>query len=270
MKIYTEEQLPQGSKEWLEVRKQCGTASEAAAILEVSPWIPKTPLQLWQLKHGEIHITLNEAMKIGTATEDEAKESYEKFSGKKYEPVCITDEIEGLPLMASLDGMEVGKGNSILEIKVPMSGSCSPLWASMELEEDLPIHYVLQMQQQMLLSQQSQCNFWVYDRKNKVGLHRIVKEDKQVQQQIIEGWAKYFKGKPEAGSKDVIVRDDEEWCKLAMLWKMAKADVDEGTKKQKLLRQQMIDLCEGRSYKGNQVQVTKNNNTGAWSIRKVK
>jgi len=270
MKIYSEEQLPQGSEEWLNVRRNHGTASEVAAILELSPWTPKTPLQLWQLKNGEIHIKLNEAMRIGTETEDEAKECFEKFSGKKYEPVCITDNIEGLPLMASLDGMERGKGNSIVEIKVPMNGSCSPLWANMELNEDLPIHYVLQMQQQMLLSRQSQCSFWVYDRKNKVGLHRIVNEDKQVQQQILEGWVKYFEGKPEAGDRDVIVRNDKEWIDLANAWKKAKSDADEATKRQKELRQKLIDLCDNRSYKGHQVQLTKNNQTGGWSIRKVK
>ena len=270
MKIYSEEQLPQGSEEWLKIRRLHGTASEAASVLQLSPWTPKTPLQLWQVKNGKLHIKMNEAMKIGSDTEDEARECFEKLSGKTYIPVCITDEIDGLPLMASLDGMERGKGNSILEIKVPLNGSCSPLWANMELNEDLPIHYVLQMQQQMLLSKQSQCNFWVYDRKNKVGLHRIVKQDKKVQQQIIDGWAKYFEGKPEAGDKDVIMRDDKEWCKLAMLWKMAKSDAEEATKKQKELRQQLIDLCDGKSYKGNQVQVTKNNQTGGWSIRKVK
>jgi len=270
MQIYTDEQLPQGSQEWLDVRANHGTASEAAAVLQVSPWTPKTPLQLWQLKNGEIKITENFAMRIGNETEDEARECFEEFSGKEYAPVCITDHIEELPLMASLDGMERGNGNSIVEIKVPLNGSCSPLWASMELDEELPIQYILQMQQQMLLSQQSHCNFWVYDRKNKVGLNRIVKKDNKVQQQIIDGWAEYFKGKPEAGDKDVIVRDDKEWVKLATLWKMAKNDADEATKKQKRLRQELIDLCKDKSYKGHQVQVTKNNNTGAWSIRKVK
>lgn len=270
MKIYSEEQLPQGSEEWLKIRRIHGTASEAASVLELSPWTPKTPLQLWKVKNGELKISENYAMRVGSETEDEARELFEKESGKTYVPVCITDEIQGLPLMASLDGMERGKGNSILEIKVPLNGSCSPLWASMECDEDLPIQYILQMQQQMLLSKQSQCNFWVYDRKNKRGLHRIVKQDKKVQQQIIEGWAKYFEGKPEAGDKDVIERDDQDWINLATLWKSAKADADAATKLQKELRQKLIDLCDGRSYKGNQVQVTKNNNTGAWSIRKVK
>jgi len=270
MKIYTDKQLPQGSKKWLEVRNQHGTASEVAAVLELSPWTPKTPLQLWKVKNGEIKIKLTDAMRIGSETEDEARKLFENITNTKYKPCCITDTINGLPLMASLDGMERGKGNSILEIKVPFSGSCSPLWANMELDEELPMHYVLQMQQQMLLSKQNQCSFWVYDRKNKVGLHRIVKQDKKIQQQILNGWAKYFKEKPIAGDKDVIVRDDKEWFDIAKAWKKAKDDVDKATIKQKQLRQQLIDLCDGKSYKGNQVQVNKNNNTGAWSIRRIK
>jgi len=267
MKIYTDEDLPQGSEEWLAVRKEHGTASEAAAVLEVSPWTPKTPLQLWKVKNGEITIAMNEAMRIGSATEDEARESFEKFIGSKYDPCCITDTIKGLSLMASLDGRS--KDKSIVEIKVPMNGSCAPLWETMELNEELPIQYVTQMQQQMLLSGQDECHFWVYDRKNKTGLHRIVEQDNNVQQQILDGWAKYFRGKPEAGDKDVIERSDEAWVKVTDLWKKAKEDGDAATKLQKKLRQKLIDLCD-RSYKGNQVQLTKNNNTGAWSIRKVK
>ena len=73
MKIYSEKELPQGSKEWLKIRKMHGTASEAASVLELSPWTPKTPLQLWQVKNGKLKIKLNEAMKIGNELEDEAR-----------------------------------------------------------------------------------------------------------------------------------------------------------------------------------------------------
>ena len=270
MKIYTEEQLPQGSQEWLDVRKKHGTASEAASVMSVSPWTPKTPLQLWQLKNGELKIEENFAMRIGNETEEEARQSFNKQTRLTYVPVCITDTIKGIPLMASLDGMSLGDQSSMVEIKVPLNGSCSPLWASMELNEELPIQYVLQMQQQMLVSKQPSCNFYVYDRKNKVGLNRIVYADTTIQSDIIEAWTKYFSGKPEAGDKDVTIRDDKEWAESAVLWRMAKSDEKQAKEKAAELRQKLIDLCKDRSYKGHQVQVTKNNDTGGWSIRKVK
>ena len=39
---YDDTLLPQGSDLWLETRRKYGTASEAAAAMGVSPWIPKT------------------------------------------------------------------------------------------------------------------------------------------------------------------------------------------------------------------------------------
>ena len=38
---YDDTLLPQGSDLWLETRRKYGTASEAAAAMGVSPWIPK-------------------------------------------------------------------------------------------------------------------------------------------------------------------------------------------------------------------------------------
>ena len=175
IKTMKDTDLPQGSEIWLETRRKYGTASEAASAMEVSPWIPKTRLQLWELKHGELEIKQNFAMQIGHDYEDEAKDWYQQLSGKIYEPVCIIDdETFGVPLMASLDGQEVFGGTSILEIKVPLNGGCSPLWATMECDEELPENYRIQMCQQMMLSGETQCEFVVYDwREKKVSTEPI-------------------------------------------------------------------------------------------------
>ncbi len=269
MKIYTEEQLPQGSKEWLEVRRQYGTASEAAAAMSVNPWVPKTPLQLWELKNGERVITSNFAMENGNKYEEEAKNAYQHHSGKLYEPCCITSIIDELPLMASLDGRQVG-GTSILEIKVPLNGSCSPLWDEMENNGDLPIQYQMQMQQQMMVSEEKVCEFWVYDWKHKKGLHREIKQDLTIQAEIKEAWRSYFKGKPEPGSKDVVKKTDPEWIACAKKWDAANAAVKKSQIEVKEYRAALIELCEGKSYEGAKVRCRKNNETGAWTVRNVK
>jgi len=269
MKTYKEEELAQGSEPWLALRKKYGTASEAAAAMGVNPWVPKTPLQLWELKNGEREIKSNFAMENGNRYEDEAREAYQSMTSKLYEPCCIVDTIDGLPLMASLDGKQIG-GGSILEIKVPLNGSCSPLWAEMENDEDLPIQYQIQMQQQMLVSQESKCEFWVYDWKNKRGLHRTIDCDTGMQQQIKDAWKEYFKGKPDAGDKGVVARSDKEWHKATTDWDSANKALKAAQKLVKAYRETLIDLCSDTSYEGNKVQCRKNTATGGWTVRNVK
>lgn len=271
IKNIKEEELPQGSQEWLDTRKKYGTASEAASACEVSPWIPKTRLQLWELKNGELEVKQNFAMQIGHDHEDEAKDWFQHESGKMFEPVCIIDdETYGMPLMASLDGQQVFGGTEILEIKVPLNGGCSPLWAIMEDDEELPIQYQMQMEQQMMLSREESCHFMVYDWKLKRGICRIHNSNKELRQTILDGWTEYFKGKPEAGPLDIVKRDDEEWVKLSSKWKESKNLTEKYTAESKALRQELIDLCGSQSYKGNGVRCRQNNKTGAWTVGATK
>ena len=266
IKYYTDESLPQGSQEWLDVRKQFGTASEAASACSVSPWIPKTPLQLWELKHGELTIKMNFAMQVGHDTEEEAKIAFQDKTGKLYEPICICDdETYGLPLMASLDGREVFGGTSILEIKVPLNGKNSPMWRNTEAGE-LPMQYQLQMTQQMMLSGETECHFWVYDRFDKEGLHIVFPMKEDIKKMILDGWTAYFDGKPEPGPLDIIKRDDIAWETAADMFKRAKKTEANAKKSLVEARENLIELCEGKSHKGHGVRVRVNHDTQRWTF----
>ena len=267
MKTFTEQQLPQGSEQWLQLRKQYGTASEAASAMGVSPWIPKTPLQLWELKNGELEIKMNFAMQMGSEKEDEAREYYQNMSGKIYEPVCIVGEIEGLPLMASLDGKEVFTGgNSIVEIKCPLKGSDSPLWLTMIEERELPLQYQIQMEQQMMLAGVDECNFFVYCFHNQIGIHRVHMSNPGLRKDIIAGWKEYFKGKPKPGPKDTVKRDDDKWKNLAKEYKGLKQLKDDADARLKELKKDMIYQCDGQSMKGAGVRCRQSEKTGNWTI----
>ena len=37
-RVYTDEELPQGSERWLEIRTKHGTATEAASVMSISPF----------------------------------------------------------------------------------------------------------------------------------------------------------------------------------------------------------------------------------------
>ena len=272
IKYIKDSDLPQGSEEWLAMRRDHGTASESASALGVSPWIPKTPLQLWELKNGELTIKMNFAMQVGNDTEDEARECFQEFIGKIYEPICIVDdETFGLPLMASLDGREIMTGGtSIVEIKVPLNGSDSPLWKTLEQGLDLPIQYQLQMTQQMMLSGETECHFWVYDRFNHTGAYLLFKMDPKMKQDIIDGWTEYFKGKPEPGPKDIVDRDDAAWVETADKFLAAKGMMMTAKKMMEENKEQLIQLCEGKSYKGSGVRVRVNHETERWTVTVIK
>jgi len=271
IKKIKEEDLPQGSQIWLDTRKKYGTASEAAAACEVSPWIPKSRLQLWELKNGELEIKQNFAMQIGHDHEDEGKDWFQQESGKIFEPVCyIDDETFGVPLMASLDGAQVFGGTEILEIKVPLNGGESPLWLTMENDEDLPIQYRMQMEQQMMLSGETFCHFVVYDWKLKRGQHRVHQSDLELRETILNGWREYFKGKPEPGPLDIVKRKDEQWLDTTKTWKKTKSLNDRYTAELKELRQDLIDMCGSQSYQGNGVRCRQNHKTGAWTVGAIK
>jgi predicted phage-related endonuclease len=140
----------------------------------------------------------------------------------------------------------------------------------MENNEELPIQYVLQMQQQMLVSNTESCQFWVYDWKNKRGLHREVAYDISIQENIKDAWREFFKGKPIPGPKDVVARSDKEWGIAATHWDDANQALKASQVRLKACREALIDLCNGKSYEGMKVRCRKNNETGAWTVRNVK
>ena len=265
--IYTDEELPQGSEEWLKIRKEYGTASEAASACEVSLWSPKNRYELYQLKTGDLKVKMNFAMQHGNHYEQEAREAFQNEFNKLYEPCCIADEIEGLPLMASLDGQEVLTGNSILEIKCPLKGNESPLWKTMLLDEELPMQYQLQMTQQMLLAGVKSCHFWVYCAHTKQGRYTDFKLDKQLKKTLLEGWKEYFKGVPKPATTDVVVENSDEWNTAAYEWIEAKESADKATYLLKGAREALIEMADGQSRRGNGALV-KINEKGTASVRK--
>ena len=216
MKIIKNEDLPQGSQEWLDVRSKYGMASEVGALLGVSKWDPKTPLALWNIKNGITKVEVNYAMEHGNKYEDEARNMFEDDMGAKYPPVVVLDnsskdeDIE-VPIGASLDGYKESD-NTILEIKCPLKGTASELWKEVATTALLPEQYWLQCQQQLLVCNAQKLYFWVYDVKNTSGLLQIVVPHLKTQAKIINAWTKYYStDKPEATAQDLVETSDASW-----------------------------------------------------------
>jgi putative phage-type endonuclease len=151
--------LKQNSKDWHTWRKKGIGASEAGAVLDVSPYT--SPFELWGYKTGLVEKPpFNEfavaAMKHGHDTEPEARAAYEKLTGIKMEP--LTAEHSELPFIrASFDGINQPL-ERILEIK------CTGKTAYQQIAKSkkVPKHYYAQIQQQLMVCGYKYCDFFVY------------------------------------------------------------------------------------------------------------
>ena len=255
MKIIKNEDLPQGSQEWLDVRSKYGMASEVGALLGVSKWDPKTPLALWNIKNGITKIETNYAMEHGNKYEEEARNMFEEDMGGEWQPVVVLNEDYDVPIGASLDGYRE-EDNSILEIKCPLKGASSELWQEVFKMERLPEQYWLQCQQQLLVTQSDKLYFWVYDAKSAAGLLQIVIPHKETQANIVNAWTEYFAtGRPDPLPEDLVENDDKEWLKKAKEWREINVTLQVFKEKEEKIRKDLIEISRGQSYIGGGIQL---------------
>lgn len=105
MKFHTD--LVQGSQEWHQLRANYFTASEAAAMLGLSKYQTRSQL-LHQKATGETEEVTPAKEKLfseGHRLEEMARPIAEAYIGEELFPATITNEIEGLPMLASMDGI---------------------------------------------------------------------------------------------------------------------------------------------------------------------
>jgi putative phage-type endonuclease len=179
--------LDQGSPAWDQWRKERRMASESAALLRLSPWFPRTPFELWQVKSGLAEIRFTPAMARGVELEATARALYEVERLDLMVPYLV--EGEG-GYAASLDGLSFD-GDRILEIKCPWKGTGSDLWAR-ATRGQVPPHYRCQVQHQLMASEAEYCDFAVYA----WDAHRLViievRHDLEMQGRIRSAWDDFW------------------------------------------------------------------------------
>lgn len=172
--------LVQGSQEWLDFRRTKRMASETPIIMGVSPW--QKPKDVVKAKRGE-NAKSNYAMRRGQELEPVARDVYQGIVGVLRPAVFVADDYG-----ASLDGIDLFN-ELIVEIKCPMKGKASDLWKQAENGE-IPTHYALQMQHQMMVTGIETAHLWVFD--GSVGIAVPLKSDKEVFTNIRSEWDKFW------------------------------------------------------------------------------
>ena len=182
--------LQQGTDLWLSTRAASdGTASEAPAMFGKSKYQTRTEL-LNQRKTGitkEINAATQALFDKGHKSEAAARVNAEEIIGDELSPTTYMVEIEGLKLMASLDGVTFD--NEIIFEHKLWNESLAQQVLSGQLEE----HYTIQMDQELLVSGAKKCLFMVSDGTKDKCASMWYESSQEKFNALIAGWHQFHK-----------------------------------------------------------------------------
>jgi putative phage-type endonuclease len=257
-------QLQQGSPEWLEHRKRYRNASETPAVLGVSPWV--TPYQLWMLRTGRAKASVNAAMARGSELEPAARAAYEALTGLVMQPLVLVDG----QYSASLDGMTLD-GSLILEIKCPVKGQASELWARVQAGE-LPEHYAWQVEHQLMVSGAARAHVYVFDGANGVLLERLPAPSRWAR--IQAAWDEFMRlvesdTAPLLTDRDTLERSDQAWREAADRFLIAKERCEQSGFELEDAKKALVGLAGHPREQGAGVSVTRYWKTGPVEYKRI-
>ncbi|MDP3519896.1 MAG: YqaJ viral recombinase family protein [Hydrogenophaga sp.] len=257
-------QLQQGSPEWLAYRCAKRNASESAAVMGASPWM--TPYQLWLAKTGRQETTVTPAMQRGTDLEPLARAAYEEQTGLVMQPLVL----EAGEYSASLDGMTL-EGDLVLEIKCPVRGTRSDLWQD-ALAGQVPMHYRIQVQHQLMVSGAQTAHLWVFDGTR--GVLVSIDRDEALMDAIRAAWDGFqphlnADTPPVLSDADTRVRTDQAWQEAAQRYAELKRQSDAVADQLEQARQALVALAEHPKESGAGVTVSRYWKQGAVDYKKI-
>lgn len=181
------EGIQQGSAEWHELRAKHFTASEAPAMMGASKYQSRTDL-LRQKKTGytpEVNAAKQRLFDAGHAAEAAARPFAEDVLAQELYPVTCSAEIDGLPLLASLDGLTMDEG-TIWEHK---------LWSESLVDQinlnNLDPHYYWQLEHQLLVVGAGRVLFMATSENQEAAEYCWYKSQPERRAQLIAGWKQF-------------------------------------------------------------------------------
>lgn len=139
----------QRSQEWLDLRENMLTASDAASALGANPY--EKPEKLLMKKCGAHKWAGNAATAHGTLLEPIARDLYDERYNKKSHEIGLVQHPKYPFLGGSPDG--ITEDGLLIEIKCPLSR---------KIEAKVPKHYVAQIQLLLEILDLEQCDFIQY------------------------------------------------------------------------------------------------------------
>jgi len=243
----------QGTQAWLENRKNFIGSSDAAVIMETSPWM--TPYQLWEEKLGLRELVpSNSAMERGKAMEPVARKAFEKEVGYDVFPQVLYHPTQSF-MMASLDGLSLD-GEGAVEIKCPGAYT-----HAIAVGGEIPECYYPQLQHQLAVTGLPEMSYWSYDGEN--GVHLVVHRDDAYIEKLIAKEREFWecvttKTPPPLTDRDYQQKDgNERWAYAGRRLREIDEIVKGLTAEKDILKAQLIADAEGISSRGEGVLLTK-------------
>jgi putative phage-type endonuclease len=182
-------ELVQGEANWHAHRRTHFNASDASAVLGISPY--KTRAQLLREMSSGLTVEPDEATQrrfdAGHRFEAIARPWAEEIIGEDLYPITASRAVEGLPLSASYDGVNMDE-SIVFEHK----SLNAELRASLEKGE-IPRAYWPQMEQQLLIIGAEKCLFMASSGDKESMLHAWYESDDDTRIELLSGWAQFQK-----------------------------------------------------------------------------
>jgi putative phage-type endonuclease len=246
LKMAKQVTLEQGSKEWINYRKNGIGASDIPAIINVSPYI--TANKLWKIKKDVIaDYDISEyAKQMGESSEEDAREQFNALTGRVYVPACF--EREDIPFFrCSLDGYSVDEDGTerILEAKFVGDEYFKSLQHSKTVRSD---HYA-QLQWQMYVMDCDTADYFVLNKHSDRQVMTVRRDNDFIE--TLKSHAMTFvkllesNTEPELTDKDYLsVKDGTEVAKVMSELKSIKMGMEELAKKEKELKKALIGMAK--------------------------
>lgn len=176
--------VQQGTQDWLKLRQSHDTASEAPAALGKSKYQTRSAL-LKQKSTGltdEVDGAKQALFDLGHAAEESAREIAEEIIGEDLFPITATLMVDGINLLASLDGATYSR-KIIWEHKL-YSALILPGIETGNIDP----HYTVQMDQQLLVTGAEKCLFMISDGTKESMAYCWYYADQNKFDALIAGW----------------------------------------------------------------------------------
>lgn len=185
-----EHACPQGGAEWHALRADKFTASEAPAMMGVHKTISRT--ELLRMKKTGVARDVSEWVQRflfdkGHAAESSARPVVEGIIGEDLYPITVTANINGLPLLASMDGLTMTGG---VEVGWETKLLNQELRAAVE-SGALPEQYTVQMEQQLMVSGAERIYFTTSDGTAENTFGMWYESNPALRERIVAGWQQF-------------------------------------------------------------------------------
>lgn len=254
--------LEQGTPEWKEMRRRHVTGTDISIILGVNPYGKSTEKLLLQKLELEPDDEVNEAMKIGSALEPEARKIFNNRTFSLMMPsVHVHDEEEWA--MCSTDGIDFD-GKEILEVKCSQKSYESLLASGVP-----PIFHEYQMQYNMWVSGTQICHYVCYWGGTYVAV-RVLRSEEIISQLIDAGREFYDKMlNADIEALGIEDRDDEAFEEASFKWKEAKGLLIRAEALEKEAKADLASLVVSRGARGFGVQIKRASKKGAVDYERI-